>query len=134
MAGAGGVYFSPEGIKLKEYAWGIDRKTNNGVEWLALIKGLELARNDDIEELVVLCDFCMVIGETRRIARNRKKAVNKTQHLLKCMVNEFKAINFLHVLRENNKHADSMANKGVELDCGSLLCNQQVYERNWITL
>ena len=38
MARAGGVYFSSEGIKLKEYAWGIDKKTNNGAEWLALIK------------------------------------------------------------------------------------------------
>ena len=50
------------------------------------------------------------------------------------MVNEFKAINFLHVLRENNKQADSMANKGVDLDCDIMLCNQQVYERNYITL
>ena len=85
---------------------------------------MELARNDGIEELVVFGDSCMVIGEARKIARNRKKIVNKTQHLLKCMVNEFKAINFLHVLRENNKQADSMANKGVDLDCSSLLCNQ----------
>ena len=38
MARAGGVYFNFEGIKLKEYAWGIDMKTNNGVEWLVLIK------------------------------------------------------------------------------------------------
>ena len=38
MAGAGGVYFGSEGIKLKEYAWGIDKKTNNGAEWLALKK------------------------------------------------------------------------------------------------
>ena len=30
MAGTGGVYFNSEGIKLKEYAWGINKKTNNG--------------------------------------------------------------------------------------------------------
>ena len=50
------------------------------------------------------------------------------------MENDYKAINFLHVLRENNKQADIMANKGVGLDCGDLLCNQQAYERNWIPL
>ena len=38
MAGVGEVYFNSKGIKLKEYAWGIDMKTNNGVEWLVLIK------------------------------------------------------------------------------------------------
>ena len=56
MAGAGGVYFIFEGIKLKEYAWGIDRKTNNEAEWLALIKGLELARKDGTEEIVFFGD------------------------------------------------------------------------------
>ena len=50
------------------------------------------------------------------------------------MVNDYNAINFLHVLRENNKQVDSMANKGVELDCGDLLYDQQNYERNWTPL
>ena len=120
MAGAGGAYFNSEGIKLKEYAQGIDRKTNNGIEWLALIKGLDLARNDGIEELVVFGDSSMVIGKAWKLMRNRKNPVTKTHHLLKCIVNDYKAINFLHVLRENNKQADIMANKGVGLDCVDL--------------
>ena len=72
---------------------------------------------------MVFGDSCMVIGEARKIAMNRKNTITKTHHLLKCMVNEFKAINFIHILRENNKQAESMANKGVDLDCGSMLCN-----------
>ena len=62
MAGVGGVYFNSKGIKMKEYAWGIDMKTNNGAKWLALIKALELERIDGVEELVVFGDSCMVIG------------------------------------------------------------------------
>ena len=134
MAGAGGVYFNSEGIKLKEYAWGINRKTNNGAEWLALIKGLELARKYGIKELLVFGDSCMVIGEAHKLMRNRKNPITMTHHLSKCTVNDYKAINFLHVLRENNNQADSMANKGVGLDCGDLLCDQHDYERNWIFL
>ena len=134
MAGAGGVYFNFEGIKLKEYAWGIGMKTNNGVEWLALIKGIELERKDGIEELVVFRDSCMVIGEARKLVRNRKNPITKNHHLFNFMVNDYKSINSLHVLRENNKQADSMANKGVDLDCRNLLCDQQDYERNWIPL
>ena len=72
MAGVEGFYFIFEGIKLKEYDWGIDRKTNNGAEWLALIKGLELARKDGIEELVVFGDSCMVIREARKLTRNER--------------------------------------------------------------
>ena len=83
MVGAGGVYFNSDGFKLKEYAWGINGKTNNGAEWLALIKGMDLARNDGIEELVVFGDSCMVIGEARKIEKNQKNIVTKTHHLLK---------------------------------------------------
>ena len=79
MAGVGGVYFNLKGIKLKEYAWGIDKNTNNGVEWLALIKGLELARKEGIEELAVFGDSCMVIGEARNLVRNRKSPITKTR-------------------------------------------------------
>ena len=44
IAGVGRVIFDYKGNKQKEYAWGIGRETNNGAEWYALIKGLELAR------------------------------------------------------------------------------------------
>ena len=44
IAGVGRVIFDYKGNKQKEYAWGIGRETNNGAEWYALIKGLELAK------------------------------------------------------------------------------------------
>ena len=97
-------------------------------------KGLELVRKAGIEEVVFFGDSCMVIVEARKLVRNRKSLIKKNHHLLKCMLNDYKAINFLHILRENNKHAISMANKGVELDCRDILCDQQDYERNWIPL
>ena len=83
---------------------------------------------------MVFGDSSMVIGEAGKLMRNQKNQVNKTHQLLKCIVNDYKAINFLHVLRENNKQANIMANKGVELDWGDLLCNQHAYKRNWIPL
>ena len=39
LVGAGGVIFDSKGKKIKEYSWGIGKKTNNSVEWIALIKG-----------------------------------------------------------------------------------------------
>ena len=111
---------------------GIGKKNNNGAEWLALIKGLELARNVGIEEPVVFDDSMMVIREARNLAKNCKNPATKTHHILKYMINEFKAINFLHMLTENNYQVDIMANKGVDLECGVLVCNQKVYKRNWV--
>ena len=97
-----------------------------------IIKGLDLTWNDGIEELVFFGDSIMVTGEARKLTKNRQNPATKTHHLLKCIVNKYKAINFLHVLRENNKQANIMANKGVGLGCGDLVCDQQAYERNWI--
>ena len=98
----GGVPFYFKGNKLKEYSWGIGKKTNSGAKWRALIKGLELARNFGIEELVVFGDSMIVIREARKLVKNHKSPMTKTHHILKCMVNEYKAINFLHLLRANN--------------------------------
>ena len=93
-----------------------------------------MERKESIEELTIFGDACMVIGEARNLVRNRKIPITKTHQLLKCMANEYKVINFIHILRENNTHADRMANQGVDLECGILLSDQQDLERNWIPL
>ena len=87
LAGVGGVLFDSKGNKMKEYLWGIDKNTNNGVEWLALIKGMEIARNVGIEELVVFGDSVMVIRDVRKLTKNHKNPTTKIHHLLKCIVN-----------------------------------------------
>ena len=69
-------------------------KTNNGAEWLALIKGLELAKNLGIEDLDILGDSMMVIKEARNSSNNLKKLKTKTHHILKCMVEGYKALTF----------------------------------------
>ena len=132
LVGASGLIFHSKGNKIKEYSWGIGKQTNNSAEWIALIKGLELERNIGIEELVVFGDSMTVVKEAKNLMKKRKNLVTKTHHILKCMVNKYKAINFLHLLRANNQQADIMANKGVDLDCGVLVCDQKDYKRSWV--
>ena len=81
---------------------------------------------------MVFGDLMMVVREARNLTKNHKNQETKKHHILKCIVNEYKAINFLHLLRANNQQADIMANKGVGLDCGVLVCDQKVYKRKWI--
>ena len=81
---------------------------------------------------MVFGDSMMVIREARNLAQNRENPATKTHHILKYMINEFKAINFIHLLRANNYQANIIANKGVNLDYGVLVCNQKVYKRNWV--
>ena len=70
IVGAGGVIFDHKGSNKKEYSWGIGRETNNGAEWYALIKGLDLSRKMGIEEMDVIGDYLIVIREARKIYKN----------------------------------------------------------------
>ena len=132
LESAGGVIFDSMGNKQKEYAWGIGRSTNNGAEWLALIKGLELARDMGIEEMSVIGDSLIFTGEARNISRNWKSPSSKMHHLLFCLAKEFKWINFVHVPRIQNHKAYIMANKGVGLRCGVLEKDNVILENIWI--
>jgi ribonuclease HI len=112
-----GVILDPRGS--------IEKETNNKVEWLALIKGLELAKEIKIEELAAIGDSSIVIREARMLAINNKKPITKMQHLLLCLAKEFKKIKSFHVLRAQNQQADGLANKGIGLSHGTLECDSK---------
>ena len=46
---------------MSSYAWGLGRKTNNDIEWLALFFGMNLARQLNISKIIVLGDSKQII-------------------------------------------------------------------------
>ena len=86
---------------------------DNGAEWLALIKGLEIAINCGMEEIAVYGDLLMVIREARKLNKNYKSLAMKLHHIFNFLGREIKSLKLFHILRANNKQADVMANKGV---------------------
>ena len=112
--------------------WGLGKKSNNGVEWLALLKGLEIASSCGMEETAVYGDSLMVIREARLLNKKIKNPTIKMHHILICLGREFRSIKFFHILRTNNKQADLMANRGVLLDYGELVCNEERKGISWI--
>ena len=81
MTGVGGVIFDPGGNKKEDFAWGLGRSTNNHAEWLALLKGLEIALFLGTRDLVVFGDSLLVIREVRKLVINYKKPSNKMHHI-----------------------------------------------------
>ena len=61
------------------------KKSNNGVEWLALIKGLEVADSCRMEEIIVYGDSLMVIREERLLYKKMKSPITKMHHILICL-------------------------------------------------
>lgn len=92
----------------------IGLKTNNEAEYYALIEGLKEAINRNITELIVFGDSQLVIKQVKgefKIKSDNLIPLHKRVIELK---QQFKYINFVHVLRNKNKRADSLANLGVE--------------------
>ena len=86
MADAGGVSFDTRGNRLKDYAWGIGKNSNNYVEWLALSKGMEIANMLRIKELVVFGDLLLVIREAQKLVRKYKIPSTKMHHIFNSLV------------------------------------------------
>ena len=108
-----------------KFAWGLGIDTNNMAEALALWQGLRIAGELGISELIVIGNSKVVI---HALAENIFPTHMSLRHLLrKIMVQAslFKKIDFYHVLRENNSHADLEANKGASLSPGELIFNEQ---------
>ena len=110
----------------------LGKKSSNGAKWLALIKGLEIANSCGMEELGVYGDSLVVIREPILLYKNMKSPITKMHHILICLGRELKSIKFFHILRTNNKQDDIMANKGVLLDYGELVCNEERKGISWI--
>ena len=74
----------------------------------------------------------MVTKEAIFLYKKIKNPTIKMHPILIYPGREFKYIKFFHILRTNNKQADLMANKGVSLDYGELVCNEDMIGISWI--
>ena len=102
------------------------------MEWLALLKGMEIAITLEIQDLVVFGDSLLVIREVRKLARNYKRPSNKMQHIFNSLISEFNVVHFLHILRSNNHCVDQMANKGIQIEYGFMACDGNSPDHCWI--
>ena len=109
--GFGGVFYDEGMREIYKYSGKCeDKQTNNFAEYVALIKGLQYALNNDIKELKVYGDSKLVVEQFNQNwkvqSENLKPLSEQTQALRK----KFHKISCHHIRRERNKKADSLAN------------------------
>ena len=83
---------------MEDYAWGLGRKTNNVVEWLALLKGMEVARERGISSLTIIVDSLMVIRDARKFIRKYKSPSLDQNLRFTILSEEFQSLNFYHIM------------------------------------
>ena len=114
-AGAGAVLFGDCGEVLAELHKSLGHATNNVAEYEALILGLEEARRRGIQRLDVRMDSMLVVRQMQGLWKIKHPGLRPLALRAGALLAEFPTRTIEHVPREENSHADRLANLAVEL-------------------
>ena len=120
-AGAGGVIKNSVGEIEHRFAWGLGHNTSIQAEAISLFQGLKQVKELGIKEVNVIGDSQSIIKAIVDNSPPKDLRLARLVSRIKSLIKSFQSINFFHVWRENNKDADTKANKAALLSAGSLL-------------
>ena len=111
----------PEGKIEQTYAWGIGCRTNNEAEWTALLQGLRILVDSNLDKVAIF-------GDSRHVIYKMINGYTTGSIKCCCLYDKVVALlspryEFYHILRTNNVIADEMANEGASLPQGQLKLN-----------
>jgi ribonuclease HI len=109
-----GVVLYRAGKPVKEIAKYIGIATNNVAEYSALLAGLEAARRMKADALTIKSDSQLLCRQLDRQYKVRSESIGSLFIKALNLIAGFKKVEIIHVPREQNKEADSLANKAVK--------------------
>ena len=113
--GGAGIVIYNNGIKYHEiYKLLEGIITNNSAEYQALLIGMTYLRRNNITTCTIFGDSNLIINQM--IGHYRCKSENLQLYYVECKKLHFPDFKYEHVRRENNKEADSLANKALNLN------------------
>jgi ribonuclease HI len=115
-AAIGAVLFDPDGETVDEISGTIGVTTNNVAEYQALIAGLGAAVDRGVERLEVRLDSELLVRQVT--GRYRVRAANLKPLSLQAarLIRRLGDVRVVHVPREQNTVADSLANAALDAD------------------
>lgn len=96
-------------IEISEY---IGKTTNNVAEYTALIKGLEEALKEKVEEIEIFLDSELIVHQINGVYKVRNEKLIPLYEKVKKLLNNFKKYKIFHIYREGNSIADKLAKEG----------------------
>lgn len=118
-AGLGIVISSEDGRVLRAVSEPLGVTTNNVAEYQAVIRGLSEAERMGIRKLVLRSDSQLVIRQLEGSYAVRNEVLAPLYHRVRELLGSFHEVRLEHVPREQNAHADALANEGVLANQGS---------------
>ena len=114
-AGIGVVIKDASNATIKEFCKSIGETTNNIAEYNALIYGLQEVHMLGAKEIVLNMDSELVYHQLRGEYRVRNKAIKPFFEQAIHLINGFDKFDIRHIDRKENREADRLANKAINL-------------------
>ncbi|HXY71492.1 MAG TPA: reverse transcriptase-like protein [Actinomycetota bacterium] len=113
-AGIGAVVADADGRVLAEIAEGIGVATNNVAEYRAAIAGLERSAALGGRRILLRSDSRLLVEQLQGHWRVKNPTLIALHTEARRLAKGFDSVGYEHVPRELNKHADRLANQGVD--------------------
>ncbi len=115
LAGIGIVIVQPKlHKKIMQYREFIGIATNNQAEYKALIKALKLLRDLGASRAKIFSDSQLLVKQLRGEYKVRNPELKKLFNEVKKREKFFESIEYKHIPREKNYHADRLANEAID--------------------
>lgn len=108
-AAIGGILRTPRLAVLAEISEAIGPATHNAAEYKALIRGLEVALDHEVQQLRVYMDSGVVVDQVNGFSKVKEPRLRTLHDVVDDLVGRFKSIRFAWVPREWNVEADQLA-------------------------
>ena len=114
-AGFGAVVWSADhATVLAEHGQAIGVTTNNVAEYRGLIAGLEQARRLGADEVAVRMDSKLVVEPMSGRWKVKHPGMAELHQQARALASTFSSVHFSWIPREQNKHADKLANEAMD--------------------
>lgn len=109
-----GVVIRNDAKILVEVSDFIGKSTNNVAEYMAFIRGLEEAIDLGEKNIEVFADSELLVKQMNGEYKVKNAGLIPLFHHAKSLSRKFKHCRIYHTLREENKLADKLANRGID--------------------
>ena len=116
-AGIGAAIFDENKQLVAEISEYLGETTNNQAEYRAVVAALKKAAELGAEELSFFLDSELVVKQLNREYKVKNKDLAPLFLMIHNLVLGFRKVTFTHIPREENRHADKLAN--VAMDRGN---------------
>ncbi|MFH1411484.1 MAG: ribonuclease HI family protein [Candidatus Omnitrophota bacterium] len=117
-SGIGAVILSEDGSKISEISEFIGEATNNAAEYIAVTCALQTALRLKAENVVLSLDSQLVARQLKGEYKVKDANIRKFFIMADNMIRAFKTVKILEIPREENKDADKLVNKALDLHSG----------------